>query len=212
VNAQTPPTVHALVPLAILLAMRVQDIPPSDGLDEYHVEYTTKRFGMSNTVAKQIDRYRELAAADERVERQEVTALMRLAGRRVDAALLFADAGRRAGVMAVEQTGRVSREAAVRLPTAVGRRYARALARKALARIFDVELTQKEGAFVARARWPMDQDASQDGAVCAFYGSAIAAVLRAFMAFEGAVQHESCRARGAEECRWSTGHPRGIDQ
>jgi hypothetical protein len=192
--------------------MRVQDIPPSDGLDEYHVEYTTKRFGMSHTVERQIDRYRDLAAEDERVDREEVAALMRLAGRRADAALLFADAGRRAGVLAVEHTGRVSREAAARLPPAVGRRYARALARKALARIFDVELTLVGGAFVARARGPIDQDASPDGAVCAFYGSAIAAVLRAFMAFEGAVQHDSCRARGAEECRWSTGQPRGTDQ
>jgi len=192
--------------------MRVQDIPPSDGLDEYHVEYTTKRFGMSHTVERQIDRYRDLAAEDERVDREEVAALMRLAGRRADAALLFADAGRRAGVLAVEHTGRVSREAAVRLPPAVGRRYARALARKALARIFDVELTLVGGAFVARARGPIDQNDSPDGAVCAFYGSAIAAVLRAFTAFEGAVQHESCRARGAEECRWSTGYPRGSDQ
>lgn len=192
--------------------MRVQDIPPSDGLDEYHVEYTTKRFGMSHTVERQIDRYRDLDAEGERVDREEVAALMRLAGRRADAALLFADAGRRAGVLAVEHTGRVSREAAARLPPAVGRRYARALARKALARIFDVELTVVGGALVARARGPIDQDASPDGAVCAFYGSAIAAILRAFMAFEGAVQHESCRARGAEECRWSTGNPRGTDQ
>ncbi len=192
--------------------MRVQDIPPSDGLDEYHIEYTTKRFGMSHTVERQIDRYRDLAAEGERVDREEVAALMRLAGRRADAALLFADAGRRAGVLAVEHAGRVSREAAARLPPAVGRRYARALARKALARIFDVELTVVGGALVARARGPIDQDASPDGAVCAFYGSAIAAILRAFMAFEGAVQHESCRARGAEECRWSTGNPRGTDQ
>jgi len=192
--------------------MREQDIPPSDGLDEYHVEYTTKRFGMSHTVERQIDRYRDLAAEDERVDREEVAALMRLAGRRADAALLFADAGRRAGVLAVEHTGRVSREAAARLPPAVGRRYARALARKALARIFDVELNQVGGGFVARARGPIDHESSPDGAECAFYGSAIAAILRAFMAFEGAVQHESCRARGAEECRWSTGHSRGTDQ
>ena len=211
-NAQTLPAVHALVPLAILQAMRVQDIPPSDGLDEYHVEYTTKRFGMSHTVAKQIDRYRELAAADERVDRDEVAALMRLAGRRADAALLFADAGRRAGVLAVEHVGHVRQQAAARLPSIIGRRYSLALAREALTRIFDVELTRVGAALEARTREPIDHDASPDGAVCAFYGSAIAAVLRAFTAFEGAVLHESCRARGAEQCRWSTGHPRGSDQ
>ena len=46
-----------------------------------------------------------------------------------------------------------------------------------------------------------------DGTMCGFLGSAVAAVLRAYTTFEGAVLHEECRAAGADRCVWRTTVP-----
>jgi hypothetical protein len=36
------------------------------------------------------------------------------------------------------------------------------------------------------------------------YGSAVAALLRTFTQFDGALMHSGCRAQGAPECRWQS--------
>src|SRR4051794_41302665 len=55
-----------------------------------------RRLGLSPTVAAQIQRYRGAAERDGSVELDEAVSVLRLVGRRPDAALVFADAGRRA--------------------------------------------------------------------------------------------------------------------
>jgi hypothetical protein len=201
VTQATLATVHALVPLSVLEAMRLQDVPQPDGLEEYHVELTTKRLGMSHTVERQIARYEERAARDGRVPRDEVLALFRLGERRPDADLLFADAGRRAGRRAADRVGGVKLALHRALPGGTGRWYGWRLAAETLKDIFDIALVREGQGFVAETPEPVTHDASE-GAACAFLGSAIAAVLRAYADFEGAVVHEQCRARGADRCRW----------
>lgn len=195
-------TVHALIPLSVLEAMRLQDVPQPDGLDEYHAELTTKRLGMSHTVEKQIARYREETERDQRVARDEVEALFRLAGRRPDADLLFADAGRRAGARAAQRPGRFSLGVYRVLPSALGRWYGWRLASRTLRDIFDLDLAHDAEGFAAHTGQPVTHVAGEEGTACAFLGSAIAAVLRAYTDFEGAVVHECCRAQGADRCRW----------
>ncbi|UCF41659.1 MAG: hypothetical protein JSW43_04840 [Gemmatimonadota bacterium] len=195
-------TVHALIPLSLLEAMRLQDVPQPDGLDEYHVELTTKRLGMSHTVEKQIARYDELAVREARVPRDEVLALFRLAERRPDADLLFADAGRRAGRRAAERVGGLRLAVHRSLPGRAGRWYGWRLAARSLGDILDVELTADREGFAAETGEPVTHGVSSEGTACAFLGSAIAAVLRAYTDFAGAVVHERCRARGADRCRW----------
>jgi hypothetical protein len=202
VTQATLTTVHALIPLSVLEAMRLQDVPQPDGLDEYHAELTTKRLGMSNTVEKQIARYREETELDQRVARDEVEALFRLAARRPDADLLFADAGRRAGARAARRAGSFSLGVYRSLPAALGRWYGWRLATRTLREIFDLDLTHDGSEFIADAAQPVTHQAGEQGTACAFLGSAIAAVLRAYTDFEGAVVHEDCRARGADRCRW----------
>jgi predicted hydrocarbon binding protein len=202
VTQATLATVHALVPLSVLEAMRLQDVPQPDGLEEYHIELTTKRLGMSHTVERQIARYEELAAREARVPRDEVLALFRLAERRPDADLLFADAGRRAGRRAAQRVGGMRLGMRRALPGRVGRWYGLRLASEVLREILDVELGHDGERFVAESREALTHEASQQGTACAFLGSAIAAVLRAYADFEGAVVHERCRARGADRCRW----------
>jgi predicted hydrocarbon binding protein len=191
--------------------MRAQDVPSPDGLDEFHADLTTKRLGMSHTVSRQIDRYREMAAKKARADRQEVAALLQLAARRKDADLLFADAGRRAASRASEEVGKGMRRLWAWLPAFAGRRLGVRLAGRVLRGIFDVELQRDGPGFEARATEDSVGEATPDGGACAFYGSAIAATLREFTDFDGAVLHQECRANGASVCRWNTGHPKGTD-
>lgn len=199
---ETLATVHALVPLSVLEAMRLQDVPQPDGLEEYHVELTTKRLGMSHTVERQIARYEGLAAREARVPRHEVVALFRLAERRPDADLLFADAGRRAGRRAAQRVGGVRLALYRAFPGQAGRWYGWRLAAGTLRDMLDVELVREKEGFAAETPEPLTHEVSPAGTACAFVGSAIAAVLRAYTDFEGAVVHERCRARGADQCRW----------
>ena len=51
--------VPAFIPLSLLEALRNLDTPQDDGLAEIADEVVSKRFGLSNTVAAQIERYQE---------------------------------------------------------------------------------------------------------------------------------------------------------
>ena len=92
----TPATVPALIPLSLLEAIRNLDTPVEDGLDELAEEIVVRRLGLSPTVAAQIQRYRQATEKDNGVDLDEVVSVLRLVGRRADAPLAFADAGRRA--------------------------------------------------------------------------------------------------------------------
>ncbi|HEY6854252.1 MAG TPA: hypothetical protein VI139_08390, partial [Gemmatimonadales bacterium] len=88
--------VHSILPLAVLEAVRNLDTPVEDGLSEFAEELLVKRLGLSSTVAMQLERYEDLVRRDARVDTGQLEALLRLVGRRPDAELVFADAGRRA--------------------------------------------------------------------------------------------------------------------
>src|SRR5262245_4669117 len=90
------PVVHAIIPLAVLEAVRNLDTPVEDGLHEFADHLLVKRLGLSSTVAVQVREYAALARRGGRVDAAHVQALLRLVGRRPDADLVFAEAGRRA--------------------------------------------------------------------------------------------------------------------
>jgi hypothetical protein len=203
---QIDKTMHPVIPLAVLETLRLQDVPQPDGLDEFHVELSTKRLGMSHTVERQIDRFRQLMADGTRVPTDEVTALFRLAGRRPDADLLFADAGRRAGAMVTQRSGGLPRV----VPGVLRRRLRWRAARRVLRRTFDLHLVGKPGAFTVDGGSSFTAHAVPDGSACGFLGAAAASVLRACTGFEGAVVHGSCRAAGADSCRWEAAGLRKV--
>jgi hypothetical protein len=189
--------------------MRLQDVPVDDGLDELHVELTTRRLGMSHTVAREIDRYRGLAERNQRVDRESAIALLQLAGRRTDASLLFADAGRLAAELAVRRVGAVRRGTWTTLPGFVRRRAGLRLARRLARDIFDVDLRRDGSRLEVQASGTVFVEATPDGSACRLVGSATATLLRTLLDFEGAVQHESCQASGGPECRWLTTESQG---
>jgi hypothetical protein len=193
--------VHAIVPLSILEAIQRLDAPTEDGLEEFHRELAIKRLGLSETVAVQVERFRQLAGRGRRVEAEEVAALFKLAGRRSDAGLVFAGAGRSAGRGALRLAGGAG---AIRtLPRFARRRLGFAVARRA-AHVFEASLSRIDGLPVATMHEPPSALSTPGGVGCGFYGSAIAEILRALTDFDGAMFHVRCRSRGDEDCRWST--------
>jgi predicted hydrocarbon binding protein len=195
--------VHSIVPLAILEAVRNLDTPVEDGLTEFAEELLSKRLGLSPTVALQLAQYETLVRRDARVERAHVEALLRLVGRRPDADLVFADAGRRAARRAVRGMALPARLAARMAP----RMFGFGAARRAARNVLGGELRRDGHIPIARVRDSLAINATPDGAACALYASGFAELLRLLVGFEAAMVHTACRATGADRCEWQAASP-----
>lgn len=198
------PSVPALIPLSLLEAIRNLDTPVEDGLDELAEEMVVRRLGLSPTVAAQIDRYRQAAERGNAVDLDETVSVLRLIGRRADAALVFADAGRRAARYAAKNRGRSSRTLANVSPRRVARRLALGSAGRLARSIFDAELKSRSQDVELRMTAPLSIVALPTGEACLFYGSVYQELLRGLTGFEGALIHERCRSRGDDACVWRT--------
>jgi hypothetical protein len=196
------PTVPALIPLSLLEAIRNLDTPVEDGLEELADEIAARRLGLSPTVAAQIQRYRQTSERRGLVDQDEIVSVMRLVGRRSDASLVFADAGRRAARYAARGRGRSSRTLAKMSPGGMAHRLAmRSVARLART-IFGGELQRRSSAVEVTMSNPLSIIALPGGEACLFYGSAYLELLRGLTGFEDALLHEGCRSRGDSACFW----------
>ncbi len=200
----------ALIPLSLLEAIRNLDTPLDDGLNELASEMMSKRLGLSQTVALQIERYQDSASRKQLVPDDEVILIFRLVGRRPDAALVYADAGRRAARHAVRSAGLGIKTALRTVPGAVGRRYgvgaASRLARTRLGIPMERHSVKTGETVTSRVSESLATRAGYPGTGCAFYSAALAELLRLTSGFEGAMVHEHCRGKGDPYCSW-----RGIE-
>lgn len=187
--------VHSIVPLAVLEAVKNLDTPVEDGLTEFAEELLVKRLGLSATVTMQLAEFEQLVRKDARVEPAHVEALLRLVGRRPDADLVFADAGRRAARRAVKRMSWMSR------------RFGHRAARRAARAVLGADLSREQRLPVARVSDPIAIQATPDGAACGFYGAALVELLRLLVGYEGAMVHVDCRARGGAACEWRAAGP-----
>lgn len=190
--------VHSIVPLVVLEAVRNLDTPVEDGLTEFAEELLSKRLGLSPTVATQLAQYEVLVRRDAKVDRTHVEALLRLVGRRPDADLVFADAGRRAARRAVRRVSFLSRLIARVAPETLGFSVARGAAR----RVLGADLRRRQHLPVAVVSDGLAVSATPDGAACVLYAAAFAELLRLLVGFEGVMVHSACRAQGAVRCEW----------
>jgi hypothetical protein len=158
---------------------------------------------MNQTVLAQIDRYDRLVRGDKRVEGDEAAALLRLVGRRPDAGLVYAEAGRLAARLAVRRVAATLRGLRHVLP----RGFGRYLARRAAADVFGMKVHRAVSGVEAVMEDPLAIQATPNGAACGLFGSGLAELLRAFTAFEGALLHDRCRGRGNHQCHWRAGPP-----
>ncbi len=190
--------VHSIVPLAVLEAVKNLDTPVEDGLSEFAEELLSKRLGLSPTVAMQLREYEGMVRRGASADPAHVEALLRLVGRRPDADLVFADAGRRAARRAVRRLFFLTRLASRVTPRLFGYLAARRAARAVLAG----DLKRESHVPVARVEDALALHATPDGAACGLYGAGFTELLRLLVGFEGAMLHVSCRATGGAQCEW----------
>lgn len=195
--------IHSIVPLAVLEAIQNLDTPVEDGLGEFADELLVKRLGLSATVRTQLAEYEALVRRDGRVAGDHVEALLRLVGRRPDAELVFADAGRRAARRAVRRAFTGARLLATLAPRSLGYAVAGRVAHVVLGG----DLTRDARVPVVRVSDPLAVRATPDGTACGFYAAAFAELLRLLAGFEGAMLHTACRARGGARCEWRAAPP-----
>lgn len=195
--------VHSIVPLTVLEAVRNLDTPVEDGLHEFAEELLVKRLGLSSTVAMQLEQYEALARRGARVDATHVEALLRLVGRRPDADLVFADAGRRAARRAVRSLLFTSRLAASAAPRALGF----GVARRAARRVLGADLKREARLPVARVAATLAVSATPNGTACGLFGAAFVELLRLLAGYEGTMLHTVCRAQGGDRCEWRAATP-----
>lgn len=195
--------IHSIVPLAVLEAIRNLDTPVEDGLGEFADELLVKRLGLSATIRTQLAEYEALVRRDARVSADHVEALLRLVGRRPDAELVFADAGRRAARRAARRAFAGMRLLASLAPRSFGYVVAGRVSRTVLGGA----LTRESRVPVVRVDNPLAIRATPGGAACGFYAAAFAELLRLLAGFEGAMLHTTCRARGGARCEWRAAPP-----
>ena len=208
-----PDGLYPLIPQSLLEAIRNLDTPLDDGLNELAGEMVAKRLGLSQTVALQIERYHDSAVHKHLVPVEEVILIFRLVGRRSDAAMVFADAGRRAARYAVRSAGAATRLLLRAVPVPLRRGSGRQAAARAARRVLRIplELTSGEGHPAARVSDSLATQAGYPGTGCAFYSAALAELLRVTSGFEGAMVHELCRGRGDPYCSWRAAEPGGYE-
>jgi hypothetical protein len=105
------------------------------------------------------------------VEQDETVSVLRLVGRRGDANLVFADAGRRAARYAGKTRGRSSRTLARVSPRGVARRLALRSAARLARAVFGGELKPRPQDVEVRMNAPLSIVALPTGEACVFYGS-----------------------------------------
>jgi predicted hydrocarbon binding protein len=198
---------HSILPLSVLEAMRILDSPSDEEVAEYVDELLKKRLGLSGTVAAQIGRYEQVVRRDGTVTGAELEQILRLAGRRTDAPLVFAEAGRRAARRALARLSGAVRWCARHLPGPLGRAVGFRAARRSAYEVLDVRLARGRGTVTAGLDHATAVLATPDGAACAFFSSAVAELLRQLAEYEGGLTHVRCRARGDDRCEWRTGTP-----
>ena len=202
----TDDPVHAIIPLALLEAIRNLDTPVEDGLSELAEEIVAKRLGLSPDRGGADQPLPEAMRREKPLTIDEAMSVFRLVDRRPDADLVFADAGRRAARHAVRQAGFPVRALVASGPAFLSRRVGFRSAAAAARRVLGGELRLSGPEAGARALSPLSGTVAASGGGCTFYGAAFGELLRLQVGFEGAMLHERCRARGDAGCEWRGTH------
>ena len=165
---------------------------------EHHTELSTKRFGMSETVAATIRKFEALAKRNEFVGSIELAGLIELIQRRNDRKLILVDAGRRSAEYILSS----KRTVAARAPAVVSGRLGYAAVRRIAKKFFSLSLDGGGEGFEFRAPEVDGVDGEIRVGFCDIHGSAATVLLERLAGFEGALEHTSCLGRGEGCCSW----------
>lgn len=192
--------VVAALPVALLEATRSHDRPGEVLEDEDLSVSLPRRFGLSEVVETQIQRYE----ARKRIPVEEFVPLLKLVLRRPDAEAILRETGARVAARHFEKVpaGIVS---IVRiLPRALGFVFVARSARKLLRNTTGsthVDVHAKP--LVARVHQPQTALLEPPGVACALYGSAFEELAKLYVGKKAAVAHTKCVINGGSVCEWS---------
>ena len=195
-------TVDALVPLALLEAVRTVDAPDHDLEAEFVPELRNKKLGLSDTVFAQVRRYGEAARRSQRIPFDEAAALARLVGRRPDAEVVFRSAGRYLAGEACERISAPTRAIMRALPSILARPLALRHIRRIAARYLAGEVTRVGSSLLLAVHPSVTRDAGPRQSGCSFYEATLRELLRLLVDGAGAVEHVRCGSRGEGTCSW----------
>ncbi len=191
-------SVHALLPLSLLQAVRNVDTPREDLDAEYVPELLNKRLGLSDTVYAQIRRFTEAVRRNQRTGFDDAAALARLIARRPDADAVFRAAGRLLAREAYETVGPVRRRALHAFPSLIVRPVALRTARRIARRYMNGTVTRTGHSLLLR----VDHPVTTEVAGCAYYEASLGELLRLLVGGVGAVEHVRCATRADGQCEW----------
>ncbi|MBA3646277.1 MAG: hypothetical protein H0W63_08875 [Gemmatimonadaceae bacterium] len=196
-----PDTVHVLLPLSLLEAIRSVDTPEGDDI-EYVQELRNKRLGLSDTVHAQIRRYGDALRRSQPIASMEATSLATLIGRRSDAEEIFKSAGRGVAKRIYERIPRATRRMTHVFPAFLARPVAFRRLRSAFSKYLDANLRRAEGSLILEVKKSATADGAEGSAGCAFYGAALGELLGLLLPGTQAVEHVRCIKSGSQKCEW----------
>jgi hypothetical protein len=192
--------VLALLPLALLEAVREHDRPLEILEDEDLATSLPRRLGLTGVVSSQIQRYEHAAGSGGRVPAVEVTGLMQLVLRRPDAESIVRETGRRITRLRIAKDVPTSARMLRRWDRLVFipmRRAARKLLRGLTG---DVAATVMRPLVVRMSHAPL---AAAGLHSCGVYTGALDELVRLYSSHEHTVTHVKCTARGDSHCEWA---------
>ena len=197
-NQRSRRHIQARVALSLLETVRGRDRPGERLSDENVAITMPRRFGLSDVVEAQIQRYRQDTRRGHRIPEPEIRALIRLVSRRPDAEIVLLDAGRS---LTDPSNGRGWRKT---LPEQLALDLARRKVRRHFRALFGGEfLSTPRGGFWLQTADGLLTEADPGGRACGLVTGLAQAVLEGYGSFVRMVTHVSCRARGDGLCKWS---------
>ena len=195
-------TVDPLIPLSLLEAVRMVDLPDIDLEAEFVAELRSKRFGLSDTVSAQIKRFTESVRRKQPQSFDEAQGLARLIGRRPDAEAVFREAGRNMARQAYRTISPFTRKMMLALPALLARPIALRHVRRTAARCMagSVRRVGSTILFTVPKSVTLDMAPRQGG--CAYYESGLRELMQLLVGGVGAVEHVHCAGRGEDRCAW----------
>lgn len=183
--------------LAVLEALRSQDLPP-EILDDENVSVTLpRRLGLSDVIEAQIRRYRDEARRGRRIPEQEMQDLLRLVIRRPDSEDVFLAVGR--ALHRPVSRGPLRRA----IPGPLTLRLARRRVEKRLRTLFGGSLVRKAGkGFAIEAEDEFLIASDPGGDACQLVTGLAGATLGSYTGDGSPVVHVSCIGTGGAACRW----------
>jgi bacteriochlorophyll 4-vinyl reductase len=196
-----PDTVHVLLPLSLLEAIRSVDTPESDDI-EYVQELRNKRLGLSDTVHAQIRRYGDALRRSQPIATLEATSLATLIGRRSDAEEIFKSAGRGVAKRIYERIPRATRRMTHAFPSFLARPIAFRRLRSAFSKYLDGDLRRGEGSLILEVKRSATAEGAPGSAGCAFYAAALEELIALMLPVRQPVEHVRCIKSGSGTCEW----------